>query len=132
MKETAGLFRKVNEKQCREFGQVLVLVCIGLGLYHKNNHFIVAAFWAMLITVLVPKIFFPLAVIWFGVAEILNRISSWLILHLVFFLLVIPMGLIRKWAGKDSMKLKQFKKGRGSVMTIRDHQYESSDLKNTF
>jgi hypothetical protein len=132
MKGMIGIFKKVNNKQCSEFGQVLVLVCTGLGLYHKDSHYIVAAFWAMLITILIPRIFFPFAVSWFGMAEILNRISSWLVLHILFFMLVMPMGLFRKWTGKDSMKLKQFKKSRVSVMTVRDHLYEASDLKNTF
>jgi hypothetical protein len=109
-----------------------VLVCIGLSLYHRNFHFAHAAFWALLMTMLAPRIFFPFAVIWYGIAEILNRISSWLVLHAVFFILVVPVGMIRKWRGKDTMKLKQFKKSRLSVMTIRDHLYDASDLKNTF
>ena len=126
------IFKKPGSKQCMEFGQALVLVCIGLGLYYKNNLFAITAFWAMLITILIPRIFFPFAFIWFGITEILNRISSWLVLHIVFFILVVPMGMIRKWRGKDALKLKQFKKSRVSVMTVRDHLYEASDLKNTF
>ena len=129
---TGKIFKRVGSRQCMEFGQVLVLVCIGLGLYHKNFHFAVAAFWAMLITILIPRIFFPFAVIWFGIAEVLNKISSWLVLHLVFFILVVPVGMVRKWSGKDTMKLKQFKKSRLSVMITRDHLYEAADLKNTF
>jgi ABC-type nitrate/sulfonate/bicarbonate transport system permease component len=101
-------------------------------LYHINFHYAVAAFWALLITMLTPMIFFPFAVIWFGIAEMLNIISSWLVLHIVFFILVVPVGMVRKWRGKDTMKLKQFKKSRLSVMTIRDHLYEAADLKNTF
>ena len=129
---TRKIFKRVSRKQCMEFGQVLVLVCIGLCLYHKNFHFAVAAFWALLITMLTPLIFFPFALIWVGIAEMLNIISSWLVLHLVFFILVVPVGMVRKWRRKDTMKLKQFKKSRLSVMTIRDHMYEAADLKNTF
>jgi hypothetical protein len=132
MRWTGTIFKNVSSRQCMEFGQALVLICIGLALYYKNFHFAIAAFWAMLITMLIPRIFFPFAVIWFGIAGILNRISSWLVLHIVFFILVVPVGMIRKWRGKDTMKLKQFKKSRLSVMTIRDHLYEASDLTNTF
>ncbi len=129
---SGNIFKKVSNRQCIQFAQVLVLVCIGLSIYHRSFHFAIAAFWALLITMLVPRIFFPLAIIWYGIAEILNRISSWLVLHAVFFILVVPIGMIRKWRGKDTMKLKQFKKSRLSVMTIRDHLYDASDLKNTF
>jgi hypothetical protein len=129
---TEKIFKKISRKQCVEFGQVLVLVCIGLAIYHKNFYFAIAGFWALLIAMLIPRIYFPFAVIWFGIAEILNRISSWLVLHLVFFILVVPVGMIRKWRGKDTMKLKQFKKSRVSVMTIRNHLYSATDLTNTF
>jgi hypothetical protein len=132
MRWTGKLFKRVSSRQCMEFGQVLVLLCIGLGLYHRNVHFGMAAFWAMLITILIPRIYFPAAVIWFGIAEMLGRFSSWLLLHLVFFILVVPVGMIRKWSGRDTMKLHQFKKSRHTVMTIRDHQYEAADLKNIF
>ena len=129
---TGNIFKKASNRQCGQFGQVLVLVFIGLSIYHRSFHFAITAFWAMLITMLVPRILFPFAVIWYGIAEILNRISSWLVLHVVFFVLVVPVGMIRKWRGRDTMKLKEFKKSRLSVMTLRDHLYESSDLKNTF
>jgi hypothetical protein len=132
MSGTEKTFKKASRKQCVEFGQVLVLVCIGLALYHKNLHFAFAAFWALLVTMLMPRIYLPFAMIWFGIAEILNRISSWLVLHLIFFILVVPVGMVRKWRGKDAMKLKQFKKSNGSVMIQRDHLYEAADLKNTF
>jgi hypothetical protein len=132
MEWTGKMFKTVSRKQCIEFGQMLVLFFIGLALYHRNLHFVIVSFWAMLMTMLIPVIFLPFAVIWSGIAEILSRVSSWLLLHFIFFILVVPVGMIRKWRGKDTMKLKQFKKNRTSVMTRRDHLYDASDLTNTF
>ena len=51
---------------------------------------------------------------------------------LVFFLVVAPVGIFRKLMGKDRMKIKEFKKGRQSVMVSRDHQYTGQDFLNTF
>ena len=56
----AKIFKKVSRKQCMEFGQVLVLVCIGLGLYHKEFSFCDRCFLGPAITMLIPRIFSPL------------------------------------------------------------------------
>jgi hypothetical protein len=126
------IFKKTTRKQSVEFGQVAVLVCIVFALYLKDNHFTLAAFWTTLLTILLPGIFYPFAVIWFGLSNILSRISSFLILNILFFILVVPVGVVRKLLGKDSLRLKQFKKSRQSVMTERNHLYEAGDLVNTF
>ena len=125
-------FKKVSRKQCSEFGQVAVLICIFLALYQKNAHYILPAFLILVITVLFPYFFYPVAVFWFGLSTILGKISSFVILSTLFIILVIPMGLFRKISGRDILKLKQFKKSRNSVMTERNHLFVSDDLVNTF
>ena len=126
------IFKKVTRKQSAEFGQVSVLICVFLAIYFKVWHYVTAAFWLMLVTLLLPGIFYPLAVIWFGLSKILSKISSYIILNLVFFILVIPVGLFRKMTGRGNLKINQFKKNRSSVMTERNHLYEPADLVNTF
>jgi hypothetical protein len=126
------VFKKVSGRQCSEFGQAVVLICIFLTLYLKDNHYIIAAFWVLLLTILIPDIFYPFAVLWFGLSTILSKISSFLILNIIFFFLVIPMGFFRKLLGKDTLRLKKFKSGRESVMIERNHLYEAVDLVNTF
>ena len=127
-----NFFKKVSRKQCSEFGQVAVLICIFLALYQKNAHYILPAFLILVITVLFPYFFYPVAVFWFGLSTILGKISSFVILSILFIILVIPIGLFRKISGRDILKLKQFKKSRNSVMTERNHLFVSDDLVNTF
>ena len=126
------IFKKVSRKQCSEFGQVAVLICIFLTLYQKNDHYIRPAFLILLITILFPYFFYPVAVCWFGLSTMLGKISSFIILSVLFIVLVVPMGLFRKISGRDILKLKQFKKSRISVMTERNHLFGSDDLVNTF
>jgi hypothetical protein len=126
------IFAKVTEKQSQEFGQVAVLVSIFLALYLGEKNFLRAAFILSLITVTIPSIFYPLAVCWFGLSGILSATSSRILMGMVFLLIVIPVGLSRKLLGKDNLKLKQFKKSKGSVMINRDHLYTEADLLHTF
>lgn len=132
MDTTEKFFKNVSRKQCSEFGQVAVLVCLFFALYQKNDRLILPAFLILSTTILFPYFFYPLAVIWFGLSAILGKVSSFIILSVLFILLVIPMGLFRKISGRDTLKLKQFKKSRNSVMTERNHLFGPDDLVNTF
>ena len=123
---------KVSRQQCTEFGQVAVFAAIAAALYYRNFHFVSAALVLILLTILAPKVFYPLALLWFGLLKILGEINIRVLLTLVFVLMVLPVGLWRKLCGKDSLQLRQFKKGSGSVMVKRDHLYTKEDLRHTF
>jgi hypothetical protein len=57
---------------------------------------------------------------------------SKIILSVVFFVILMPVGLFRRIIGKDSLKLKQFKKGKDGVMLQRNHRFTSNDIVNPF
>lgn len=79
-----------------------------------------------------PKIFYPFASAWFTIAEKLSLVGSVISLSVVFFIVVVPVGFIRKLRGKDDFKLKQFKREKESVMITRDHVYCKEDLQHSF
>ena len=126
------IFVKVTEKQSQEFGQVAVLATIIFTLYTGEKNFLIAALILSFITLTIPSVFYPFAVCWFGLSGILATVSSRILMGMVFLFIVIPVGLSRKLLGKDSLKLKQFKKSKGSVMVNRDHLYTDADLLHTF
>jgi len=123
---------KIAKKQCMEFGQVAALAVLFFALRYKNDHLVTTAFVLMLVTIVLPIIFYPFAVVWFGLSELLSLVGPAIILTIIFFLVVTPVGLIRRLLGKDSLRLKQFKKGKQSVMVNRDHLYTESDILHTF
>ncbi|MDB5158312.1 MAG: hypothetical protein JWR50_3019 [Mucilaginibacter sp.] len=125
-------FKKTGKKQCMEFGQVATLVMLFLALHYKSEHFVSAAFVSLLVTVLLPILFYPFAILWFGLSELLGKVSPAILLTIVFFLVVTPMGLIRRLLGKDTLRLKAFKKDRRSVMVDRNHLYTKNDLMHSF
>ncbi|TAN02047.1 MAG: hypothetical protein EPN39_00655 [Chitinophagaceae bacterium] len=122
----------ITKKQTTEFGQVTVLVSLCLGLYFKDTYFEIAGLALLLMTMVIPVIFYPFAIIWFGFSKLLGEISSILMMSLVFFIIVTPIGLIRKFTGKDILRLKQFKKGDQSVLIDRNHKYDKADILNIF
>ena len=62
----------------------------------------------------------------------LNKISTTVLLTLVFFCILTPVALIRRLTGADPLRLKSFKKGRSSVLVQRDHDWSQQDCKNLF
>ena len=132
MKNIRKFLARISVKQCTEFGLVAILVILGLAIYRKDNNLVIAAFTLTLVTIIAPILLFPFAAFWFGLSEILRMISTTLLLGTIFFVIVMPVGLLRKIAGLDNLKLKEFKKGRQSVMIVRDHAFSAEDLTNTF
>ena len=132
MKTAKKIAIKVTKKQCIEFGQVATLAVLFFVLRYKNEHWVIAAFVLILITIVLPIIFYPFTVVWFGLSELLSIVGPAIILTIIFFLIVTPVGLIRRLLGKDSMRLKQFKKNKQSVMINRDHLYTESDFLHIF
>jgi hypothetical protein len=127
-----SIFPHVTKLQTVEFAQVLVVVLTALALYYKNHNLVVAALTIALVSLIIPKTFYPLAVGWFGLSKLISAVSSKVLMSIVFFVIVVPVGVFRKLMGIDNLKLRQFKKSRQSAMVTRDHQYEDADFLNTF
>ena len=125
-------FFKMTRVQCSQAGWVLLLIVLGVAIYSNEMILVSVALIMGLINLTIPMIFYPFAVIWWGLARFLKFVSSRVLMSLVFFLVVTPMGLARRLLGYDDLKMKQFKKESTSVMTDRYHEYLPEDLKNIF
>ncbi|GEP89064.1 hypothetical protein SAMN05660909_04538 [Chitinophaga terrae (ex Kim and Jung 2007)] len=122
----------VKKIQAMEFGQVAALAATLAGIYYHNWHLVCLAAGCLLVTILAPRLLSPLAKLWSRISEILGVVNVHILLSIVFFLIVLPIGLWRRWRGRDSLLLRQFKKGRESVMVDVYKRYQPEDLKHTF
>lgn len=122
----------IKKQQCVEFGQVAILVMLFFALKYKTALWVDIAFGLALVTVLIPCLLYPFAFLWFGISKILSLVGPVVLMTIIFFLVVMPVGLFRKLMGSDNLKLKQFKKATGSVMLVRNHTFTKDDLMHTF
>ncbi|HWV65045.1 SxtJ family membrane protein [Chitinophaga sp.] len=122
----------ISRQQCMESGQVAAAAMLAVSLYYRDFRLVAVALLFLLITLLAPRLLYPLAVVWFGLAKVLGEINVRILLTLVFIVVVIPVGMWRKWMRKDTLQLRRFKKDKGSVMDIRNHVYTKEDLQHTF
>jgi hypothetical protein len=121
-----------TKEQAKDTGMALVLVFLLLWLYRRSNVYIGAAFAIHLVTMVVPQVFRPVAVIWFGLSHVLGTVASRVILAVIFFGVVTPIAVWRRAIGADSLKLKAFKAGSGSVMKERNHTFVGGDLEQPY
>ena len=124
--------KPISKKQCNEFGQVCILAMLVLFLYFNQKIYIQTALVLLLINLITPVIFYPFAFVWFWLAEKISNISSTIILSIIFFVIVMPVGLLRRLFAKDNLTLKPFKKNTSSVMITRNHVYVKEDLLHSF
>ncbi|HEX6983571.1 MAG TPA: SxtJ family membrane protein [Balneolaceae bacterium] len=122
----------ISAKQNTDTGMAMVLILLLVGFFTGQMLFYKLAIPVLLINMVYPKIFYPIAVFWLGLSALLGTVMSAIILSVVFAVLVIPIGLFRRLIGKDAMQLKKFNETSDSVFSIRNHTYTAQDLENPF
>ena len=101
-----------NKSTNRSFGIVFFIVFLIVGIYPMLNEEDVRL-WSLIISVIFlmlgilnSEVLTPLNKIWFRFGIFLGKILSPLIMALIFFLVVTPIGLIMRFIGKDVLNLK--------------------------
>jgi len=122
----------VTKKQNIDVGIVLTLVLLVTGLIFNNHILFKIAVATLLVTALLPVLYTPLSWGWFKLAYLLERIFSTIILSLIFYLIVTPVGFLRRLFAKDTMHLRDFKKDDRSVFIEKDKMYGKNDIEHQF
>ena len=96
----------------RSFGVVFFIVFLLIALYPVINNEEIRA-WSLIVSLIFlilgllnSKILNPLNQIWFKFGVLLGRIISPLIMAIIFFFVVTPIGLIMRTLGKDILNLR--------------------------
>ena len=129
---TKALGRSMTRDQCKDTGMAMVLVLLIIYFFTRRQGLVVGAAIALVINMTAPQAYRLPAVLWFGLSHLLGSVMSRVVLGLIFLLVVTPVALVRRWAGKDALQLKLFKAGTGSVMIQRDHTFVARDLEKPY
>ena len=119
---------RLTKDQCKDTGMAMVLIVLLLTLAAKRDYLIFGAIGLLVLTMIRPQLFRPVAVIWFGLSRLLGMVTSRIVLTVIFFVVVTPVGLVRRILGKDTLRLKSFKAGHESVMEERNHTFSATDI----
>ena len=100
----------------RSFGIVFFIVFVLIAIYPLINEgevriwSLIISFLFLLLGLLNSKILTPLNKLWFRFGLFLGKIISPIIMGVIFFLVVTPIGLLMRLFGKDVINLKLNKK----------------------
>jgi hypothetical protein len=130
-KEKKGSWARLlsaTPEQARDTGMALALLCLLIAHFWHAYRLVPLAIVFLIITMVWSRAFQPLAGLWFGLAHVIGTVMSNVILTVLFFVLVTPIGLIRRLLGADSLQLKKWKKDEDSVFAVRADLIQKKDL----
>lgn len=119
-----------SNKNIRSFGITIGMILFltsSILVYYDNLAYQFVAIIASIFIVLgflFPLLLKPIYFVWMVFAAILGWIMTRLILSLVFYLLITPIGLVTRMIGEDFLALK--KKNLDSYWNYRDISNESN------
>ena len=96
----------------RSFGIVFFVFFLIVSIYPLLNDgniniiTLIISIFFLILGLLNSKILFPLNKLWFKIGIILGELISPLIMGLIFFVIVTPIGLLMRMFGKDVLNLK--------------------------
>jgi hypothetical protein len=125
-------YSTLTRKEMSDSGQALALICLIAGLLSAARPWLWAALTVLVLNMAWPPFFRWFAFLWLNFSRLIGGAVSRLIMTLEFFLLVLPVGLIRKALGKDALALRKWRQGDASVFVARNHLYRPEDLRNPY
>ena len=122
----------ISKKQATDTGMAFVLILLLIGLFSGDTMYYKIAIPVLIVNMIFPSVYNPLVVLWLGFSTLLGTVVSKILLGIVYIVLVLPVGLIRRIAGKDSLQLRKFKDGSESVMTERNYTFKATDIEKPY
>lgn len=120
--------KKISMKYVKDTGMLLVLIFIVLGLIYDKKILFQLATIFILLDMTIPKVFTITAIIMMKFTEAMGTIVSRVILTLIWFLVVSPVALIRRYLHMNTMLCKSSINKGESVFVVRSGIVDRSDL----
>ena len=121
-----------TREQAKDTGMALVLVCLIVFLVTREIRYVTIGTGLLLLDMIAPALFKPAAKLWFGLSGLLGAVMSKVMLSVIFYVVLTPMGVLRTLLGKDPMRMRQFKRGEASVFRSREHTFVAADIEQPF
>ncbi len=123
---------EINKDKARDTGMAFVLILLLLELFWGSGIYYKIAIPVLILDMTIPQLFIPLAYIWFGFAHLLGTIVSKILLFVIFFIIVLPIAVLRRLLGKDSLSLKKWDTNEATSFKTRNHLYTSTDIEKPY
>jgi len=124
--------KDITVEMAKDTGLALTLVLLLILYFFGKSPLLVPAIGVLVLTMTFPAVFKLLAWGWFGFSHLLGRVVFKALLAVIFFVIVTPVGQVRKMFGEDSLHLRNYKNGHDSVFLQTNHLFSASDLEKPY
>lgn len=118
----------VTREQAIDTGMAMVLICLLVWYFSHSEKFILLSIGLLLINMIIPQIYKPVAKLWLGLSTLLGTVMSKILLTILFYTIVTPIGFLRRITGNDTLQVRKWQKDKTSVFQVRDHTYQKGDI----
>lgn len=129
---------KSNTRELKQFGYVIggILSAIGVYLSYKGKPsypvLLSLGFLIIVLGLALPKILLPFQKVWMTLAVMLGFVMTRVILSILFYFVLTPIGFFAKISGKSFLDLK-FHDSKQSYWNIRENKkYNKIDTERQF
>lgn len=126
------LKRQLNTAQVYGSGLALILLNLLLYIFLSKTIFLHFSLGFVILLMIWPSPFRYFGLFWFAFGEALGYMVSRIILSIIFLLLVVPIGLLKRRGLRKNMQLNIFKKDTTSVFRARDYVFSDKDFEKPF
>jgi hypothetical protein len=116
---------EIASKQLRSFGLLVGSIFALIGLWPMVIYRADPRWWSVVVAAVLlgtgavyPKSLFRVYKVWMALGHVLGWVNTRIILGVIFYGMVTPIGLIRRWLGKDTMG-KEFRPDLQSYRIMR-------------
>ena len=106
-------FSEIELPSNSKFGYFFSLIFLSAGIYFfivnnyfSSNIFFILAFLLILVTSIKPKLLRPLNKAWMMIGFIIGKVISPIVLGIIFFALITPVGIVTRIFGRDELRIK--------------------------
>lgn len=141
-KKNSIIVHNLSQHQVKDSGMAFVLICLLLAAITGSKIWLPLAIIILIFNMTIWRVFYYPAVIWLSFANLLGLIMSNVLLTLIFYIIITPIGSARRLMGKfykggnpskyDSMKRKLWNKSKQSAFTYKEHTFTKKDLINPY
>jgi hypothetical protein len=121
----------IGKKQLRSFGLIVggafAVIAVAPAVFSGHSlrlWALVVAFLLAAAALVVPAVLRPVFRVWMRIGELLGWINTRIILLLVYYGVIVPIGALLRMSGKDAMQLK-FDPGAESYRIVREKRSAS-------
>jgi hypothetical protein len=124
--------KEIDKIKCLEMGVLSAILCLGFDYLFTLNILKYIAIIILIIILIYPLIFKPVVYVWLQISTVMGCFISKFILLLVFYLLITPVGFVRRIMGFDDLNIKGFKNDSLSAMLVLNKEETDNNLKHQF